>query len=437
MSIETYLDEKTLPFPFCPGCGHGTILNQVDVALTRLQIDPQKLVIVTDIGCQGLSDKFFKTNAFHGLHGRSVTYATGIKLANPDLKPLVFIGDGGCGIGGHHLINAARRNIGMTVIVFNNFNYGMTGGEHSATTPEHGVTITTRYGQLERPLDICETVRVNGAGFVARTTTFDKALPDLITEAMQHDGFSLIDVWELCTAYYVPNNKFNRAALFEMIEAYRFATGVIHQDDRAEYSRAYRASTGGAYGQPTMSGQKWTQTHTSATQSPVRCVLVGDAGKKIASAGTAFARGAMLAGLWATQRNDYPVTVKTGHSIAEMIVSPEEIYYAGITTPDRMIVLFPAGLKTERARIAALPASSTVYVNAELLPIQTQARVVPLDLKNSGQKSEAWAMMALAAMLRESGLYPLAAFEAAVSEDRRFAEANLAAIQASERLIAP
>jgi pyruvate/2-oxoacid:ferredoxin oxidoreductase beta subunit len=151
------------------------ITSHLNAALVKLQLDPHKVVVVTDIGCSGLADKYFTTNAFHGLHGRSVTYATGIKLADPELKVIVLMGDGGCGIGGHHLINAARRNIGVSVVVFNNFNYGMTGGEHSVTTPFGGLTSSTPLGQLEQPMDICQTVAVNGASFVARTTSFDKA----------------------------------------------------------------------------------------------------------------------------------------------------------------------------------------------------------------------------------------------------------------------
>ena len=119
-SENSYLNEEKLPYPFCPGCGHGSILDQLNSALIKLNLDSTEVVLVTDIGCQGLSDQFFTTNAFHGLHGRSITYATGIKLINPKLKVIVLIGDGGCGIGGHHLINAARRNIGLTVLVFNN-----------------------------------------------------------------------------------------------------------------------------------------------------------------------------------------------------------------------------------------------------------------------------------------------------------------------------
>jgi 2-oxoglutarate/2-oxoacid ferredoxin oxidoreductase subunit beta len=434
-TIETYLNNDLLPYPFCPGCGHGTILNTLNTAMVQLQLDAHEVVVVSDIGCQGLSDKFYTTNAFHGLHGRSVTYATGIKMSNPDLKPIVLIGDGGCGIGGHHLLNAARRNIGMTVLVFNNFNYGMTGGEHSATTPEGALTTTTQYGQLERPLDICGTVQVNGAGFVARKTAFDKDLPDVIAEAIAYDGFSLIDIWELCTAYYVPNNRFSRKSLLEMLETYNFPTGIIHREDRPEYSRAYRAATSDMSGQPTMAGRGWEQSHQSSIKTAKRCVIAGAAGKKIGSAATAFCRGAILSGLWTTQRNDYPVTVKTGHSVAEIIVSPEEIYYTGITTPDVMVVVFPEGLKKEQGRIAQLPPEATLYINKELLPVETNATIVPLDFKATRQKQETWAMMALATVLRESGMYPLAAFEEAVSAVKRFAEGNLAAIKASEGLV--
>ena len=97
------------PYPFCPGCGHGPILDRLNEAMVKLDLDPAKIVIVSDIGCSGLSDQYFVTSAFHGLHGRSTTYATGIKLAKPDLDVVVIMGDGGTGIGGTHLISAARR----------------------------------------------------------------------------------------------------------------------------------------------------------------------------------------------------------------------------------------------------------------------------------------------------------------------------------------
>ena len=228
------------------------MLDQLNAALVKLQLDPREVVIVTDIGCSGLSDQYFNTNAFHALHGRAVTYGTGLKLVNPNLKVIVIMGDGGCGIGGHHVLNAARRNIGLTVLVLNNFNYGMTGGQHSVTTPHGGITRTTRDGNLERPLDIAGTVAANGANFVVRTTAFDKELPELITQAIMNEGFSLLDIWELCAAYYVPNNTFTRTALENLIAKLRFSTGVIHKEDREEYAQAYRRHQTSQLGKPTL-----------------------------------------------------------------------------------------------------------------------------------------------------------------------------------------
>jgi 2-oxoglutarate/2-oxoacid ferredoxin oxidoreductase subunit beta len=428
----TYLNEDMLPLPFCPGCGHGTILEHLDAALVWLALDPREVVIVTDIGCQGLSDRYFDTNAFHGLHGRSVTYATGIKLIRPELHVIVLIGDGGCGIGGHHLLNAARRNIGVTVLVFNNLNFGMTGGEHSVMTPPDAVTSTTRYGHIEHPLDICTTVGANGAGFVARSTTFDQDLPDLLTQAIQHDGFALVDIWELCTAYYAPSNRFSKKKLQATLDTLGYETGILRRTQHAEYSRAYRDAVRDAAGQPGLAPQPLEARYTSTLRDPLHVCIAGAAGTKIGTAATAFCQGAILSGLWATQRNDYPVTVKTGHSISNVVLSRENTFQMG--QPDIMLVLFPAGLKKEQARIAALPPDATLYINADLLPVETQAQVVPLDYSQTRQRKEYWAMMALAVMLRRSGLYPPDAFRDAVSLRPEYAEKNLAAIQAADAL---
>ena len=142
--LTTYRNARA--YGFCPGCSHRLVLDALDRVLVRLQWDPADTVIVTDIGCVGLSDQYFATSGFHGLHGRSLTYATGIKLARPDLHVINLIGDGGCGIGCAHLVSAARRNIGVTTIVFNNLNFGMTGGEQSVTTPTDQKTSTTPWG---------------------------------------------------------------------------------------------------------------------------------------------------------------------------------------------------------------------------------------------------------------------------------------------------
>jgi pyruvate/2-oxoacid:ferredoxin oxidoreductase beta subunit len=361
-SEKTYLDQEKLPFPFCPGCGHGSILDQLNAALVKLNLDPHEIVLVTDIGCQGLSDQFFITNAFHGLHGRSITYATGIKLINPKLKVIVLIGDGGCGIGGHHLINAARRNIGLTVLVFNNLNYGMTGGEHSATTPTDAFTSSSLQGNLERPLDICSTVAVNGAGFAARTTSFDNGLSDLMAQAIQTEGFSLIDIWELCTAYYVPRNKFSRKALENTLSSLNFSIGVLHHEIRPEYSTAYRQSIREQQGRSTFTSFPLEPKYSHTLAALKTFIISGTAGKRIGTAATTFSRAAVLSGLWATQRDDYPVTVKTGFSLAEISLSPNEFMSSGNTNPDIMIVLSLEGFKKVQSKFQALTDTTTIYL---------------------------------------------------------------------------
>ncbi len=435
MEYETYLDEATLPFPFCPGCGHGAILEHLNTALVKLQLDPRRVVIVTDIGCSGLGDKFFTTNAFHGLHGRSLTYATGVKLANPDLKVIVLVGDGGCGIGGNHLIHAARRNIGVTVLVFNNLNFGMTGGEHSVTTPPGAITATTRYGHLEQPLDICRTLAVNGAGFAARTTAYDKELPDLIAQALSQDGFALVDIWELCTAYYVPNNAFNRKQLEATMQELGFGTGIVHHQERPEYSQAYRQAVAGEAGKARWTGRPLPQKFKSDLNRAAKIVIAGAAGMKIVTAATCLCQGAILSGLWATQRSDYAVTVKAGHSLSEVVLSPEEILFTAVARPDILVVLSAEGLKKVTPALANMGPEDLVYIYEKLLPVETHARVLPLALHKAGRRPT-WAMSALAEVLRHTRLYPLAGLEEAIRLQEDFADEYLKAVSQGEGMLA-
>lgn len=419
---ESYLNPATLPFPFCPGCGHHTVLEKLNQSLVALQPDPEKLVLVSDIGCSGLADQFFSTNALHGLHGRSVTYATGVKLANPELTVVVLMGDGGCGIGGHHLLNAARRNIGITVVVMNNFNYGMTGGQHSVSTPPGGITGSSTLGALERPMDICGTVAANGTTFVARTTTFDPGLPELLARAVGNDGFALVDVAELCTAYFAPANALNRTSMESILDELGMARGVLVEESRPEYARLYREQARHLEGDPAMPARPLEPIWSSALSHATGILVAGAAGRKTLSAAGALARGGILSGLWSTQKNIIPITVKTGFSVAEIILSPEPVLYTGIGEPEIMVVLFPEGLARVRARFGDIPSDGTLYVASDLMDAPgvnhgiRRGRTVPLDfasLGSSGRKKDRWALLAMAALVRDQGLYPLEALEAA------------------------
>jgi len=433
-SENSYLNEEKLPYPFCPGCGHGSILDQLNSALIKLNLDSTEVVLVTDIGCQGLSDQFFTTNAFHGLHGRSITYATGIKLINPKLKVIVLIGDGGCGIGGHHLINAARRNIGLTVLVFNNLNYGMTGGEHSATTPTGSFTSSSLQGNLERPMDICSTVIVNGASFVARTTSFEASLSDLIAQAIQTEGFSLIDIWELCTAYFVPRNKFSRKSLENMIVSLNFNTGILHNEIHPEYSIAYRDDALIQLNKPTFTRIPLEQKYSHQLKTLQTFIISGTAGKRIGTAATIFCQAAVLSGLFATQRDDYPVTVKTGFSLAEVSLSPDESKLVGNSHPDVMVILSSEGFKKVQSKFESLTENTIIYLDKNLPIIKSKAKEIRLDFNKTGLKKEYWALACLAYILYNKGIFPLDALSDAASIRKDFANDYLKAINEFKNL---
>lgn len=433
--LATYRNQT--PYPFCPGCGHGPILDHLNAALVKLQHDPRQVVIVSDIGCSGLSDQYFGTSAFHGLHGRSITYATGIKLARPELTVIVVMGDGGTGIGGAHLLSAARRNIGITVLVFNNMNFGMTGGQHSTTTPTGAFTATTPDGNLERPLDVCATASVNGAGFVYRGTSFDADLAERIADGIRHPGCAVLDIWEPCTAYFAPRNRLTKKALFETLEQLRFPTGVLQQHEAPEYAAAMRAAHGGERGAPTLAVRPIEPRFTAALDRRFSIVIAGSAGGRVGSAARLLARAAILSGLYAAQRNDYPVTVKTGHSTSELILSPAPIDYAGVTRPDLLLVLSADGKKQARKFLKGMAAESDVFALAEFADLDTRARVTTLDFPAAGVRLPAsqHALAAATAAVVRLGLFPAAALDEAVRQvgpehgesDRKALEAGRAA----------
>ena len=403
------------PYPFCPGCGHHAVLDQLNAALVSLKLEPRKVVLVSDIGCSGLSDQYFSTSAFHGLHGRSITYATGIKLARPDLTVIVIMGDGGTGIGGAHLLNAARRNIGLTVLVLDNFNFGMTGGQHSTTTPSGAITSTTPGGNLERPLDICATAAANGAGYVWRGTSFDDDLAARIAEAVGADCFALLDIWELCTAYYVPANRASKRTLARTMQSLGLQQGLLHRAAFPEYASAYRKAAAPLLGQPTPKPRPVASRFTSRLDRPFRLVVAGSAGAKVRSAARLAGEAALLSGLWATQRDDYPITVKTGHSIAELVLSPRPIDYTGIVRPDAMVISSHDGAAKVARQLDAMTEADRVFVVPELEGLKTAARVVVVDPAIAPLRlaSGHVALYVLATALRSLDVIRLDALEAA------------------------
>lgn len=212
--IHEYLrHNKKFPHVFCAGCGHGIVLGSLIRSVHSLNLPKDDVVIVAGIGCSGRMAVYVDFNTVHTTHGRALTFATGIKMANPQLKVICVMGDGDAmSIGGNHLIHAARRNIGITTLILNNYIYGMTGGQCSSATPHGDISMTTPYGSLEPSFDFVEMAQASGANYVARGTVFHANLLDrLITGALKSPGFSMVEALSPCPTQYGRKNKFRSA----------------------------------------------------------------------------------------------------------------------------------------------------------------------------------------------------------------------------------
>jgi len=200
-----YLRQEIMPTTFCVGCGGGTVLNAFANAIDEMKIDPREIVCVTGIGCSSwIPSPYFLVDTLHTTHGRAVAFASGVKVMKPDMKVIIIAGDGDlAGIGGNHLIHAARRNIDLTVFLVNNFIYGMTGGQVSPTTPFGTRTTTTPHRNVEHPFKIADLVAAAGASYVARWTTYHAfQLMEGMQNAIRKEGFSFIEIMSQCPVSY-------------------------------------------------------------------------------------------------------------------------------------------------------------------------------------------------------------------------------------------
>jgi len=207
--IDAYLRVDRMPHIWCAGCGIGSAVGCFIRAIDRTGLNADKMALVSGIGCSGRAAGYVRLDSFHTTHGRAIPFATGLKLANPELNVVVFSGEGDlAAIGGNHLIHAARRNIDMTVICINNFNYGMTGGQLGPTTPLDARSATSPYGNYEPPFNLPRLVAAAGATFVARWTVFHlRQLEKCIAEALVKPGFSFVEVIAHCPTAYGRLNK--------------------------------------------------------------------------------------------------------------------------------------------------------------------------------------------------------------------------------------
>ncbi len=209
MDYFPYLRKDKFPHIWCEGCGDGIALKAILRAVHNIGLDPNKIAMVSGIGCSSRTPGYVDFNTLHTTHGRAIPFATGLKLSRPELTVLVVTGDGDAtAIGGNHLIHGARRNINLTVLLYNNLIYGMTGGQVSPTTPMGDFATTAPYGGMENTFDIAGLTVAAGASYVARSTVYHaKALERMIEQAIRKKGFSLVEIMSPCPTAYGKINK--------------------------------------------------------------------------------------------------------------------------------------------------------------------------------------------------------------------------------------
>ena len=295
---------NTDKLPFCNGCTHHTISRNTEKALQKLGKDPLDVVLVTDIGCLGIIDSAFDTHTVHGLHGRSVALASGVSagLDDPSKKVIVFIGDGGATIGMQHLLDAAHNGYNMTVVVHNNMLYGMTGGQPSEFTPEGFRTPTLPQGATHKGYDICALVAAAGASYVSRITGIGD-ISDQLAEAFKRDGFSLVEVMEICTSYGVKSNPGMK--LKALIEEAGIEIKVYTDEEPRAYKTMDKQDTRSLI-DPGLAIEKEFE---APLDKPVRIFLSGTASEGVQSSAEMFIRAGMRCGLHGTRKGSYPVTV--------------------------------------------------------------------------------------------------------------------------------
>lgn len=386
--------------PFCPGCGHGPSTKSISKALEQTGYSPLDVILVSDIGCSGLVDPLFATHTVHGLHGRSSALALGVSLglSDPDKKVIVIQGDGGATIGLQHLLEAARRNVDMTVIVLNNQVYGMTGGQISGLSTNEFKDVRN-IDDPTPPFDICQLVHSAGASYCARVTS-PKSFTDRLLESFGTSGFSLLEISSLCQPY--------GAAKMAELEMW-VENDVVLKNDRNILETAIHEAT------PLfVSRDGLVVKYSSTLEKRIGIVIAGSAGGGVQSAAKLLANAGILCGLSTTMKGEYPITVGTGFSLAEVTLSRDEIHYTGLESPDVIIVVSEDGLLKIKNRISD---STNIIIDTKLANASIQSTTSANFSKTGGKKGAA--LCAIAWWLNQSGILPVDALLEAIGNHKQ------------------
>ena len=442
MTAQALYLSPTAELPYCRGCGHSLVVRQLSNALEHLGLPPRSVVLTTDIGCVGLADSLFPyLHTVHTTHGRSTAFATGMALADvvmepQGLKPIVMIGDGGAMIGLLHLVHAAQLNVDITVLIHNNFLFGMTGGQHSALSPLNWVTATTPEGNSTPPLNLLALLRTAHATFLARRFATSQDLGTTIADAINYPGFAAVEIIELCTAYGTRWNQVTGASLEGIVAQQGQAVGEMETEiERPTFRDIYRHET--ASPPPKRPKPAVPRLNIPLTlRDELRLVLAGTAGERVQSAAALLCRSALAAGLYSAQKNDNPVTQGSGFSLSEICLSPQPIDYTGMENPDVVMVVSEDGWSELEANgtVAACREETLLLLDSQIAAIPPKGQVMRLPLRREAHPKRA-ALAAIAAWLEKNPLLPAEAWNAvlAVEPPERRAE-SAAALEIGRRL---
>jgi len=399
---QTYLTDKK--FPFCPGCGHGISINALNKALQELNYGPNDVIIVSDIGCSGLIDPLFATHTIHGLHGRSPALGLGVAMGvaqKQNKKVIAFIGDGGATIGLQHILEAARRNVDMTLIVLNNLLYGMTGGQISGLSTQKYKEIIDFEKDIP-PFDLIQLTHASGARFAVRVNAPNK-IKDTLKKAIETEGFSIVEAASLCPSYGMKRMN-------DLIEVVEEENILEHQRPVTQIKDVETSSLIDATPQ--------IKPKFEADLKERKGILIaGSAGGGAQSVARFLAMAGIYAGLEATMKGEYPITVGTGFSVAEVIFDNKPINYTGLENPDYFIIVTPEGLNKVKSK---LNPDSKIYIDEKLVTDELKAAYpnlisVPFS-KMANRKS--MALAATAYVLNKENILPVDALKEAVKSHR-------------------
>jgi len=380
--------------PYCPGCSYQTVIETIAGSLQETGKNPLDVIVVSDIGCCGLIDPLLTCHTIHGLHGRVTALAMGVAMGinNPRKKIIAIQGDGGVTIGLQHLMEASRLNVNLSLIVHNNMVYGMTGGQIS------GLSTCEFKGEKmpeERnipPYDICELAHKAGASLSCRVAATGSLLQKM-TEVFNTRGFSLLEIWGLCPSYAYKKIKDIHPPSF---------TGKTLLNRREPYHLHRKKSTSLLEGMTQIES-----CFTSRLPRRIRIVIAGSAGGGVQLAADLLALAGIASGLNATKKGEYPITVGTGFSVAEIVFSREEIFYTGIEKPEVAIIVTQEGLTKIKNRIG----EDTFLVLDENLDFPGKnGSLLKADFRKiSGKKGAV--LSAIALWLKYSNIFPVEALK--------------------------